>query len=71
MPSSELIELLAMVERAERPIRYEREGPELNQRVRRNLALNRALFWHDVQEVRKHAGNAVHEHWQVHFGGEP
>ncbi|MES2196164.1 MAG: hypothetical protein V4517_17235 [Pseudomonadota bacterium] len=71
MPSYDLIELLAVVERAERPIQSEGEGPGLNQRVRDNRWVNRALFWHDVEEVRKNGGHAVHDHWQVHFGGEP
>lgn len=69
-PSSDLIELLAVVERAERPIRSEGEGPELNRRVRQNRAANRALFWHDVEEVRN-SGHTVQDHWQVHFGGAP
>jgi hypothetical protein len=70
LPSPDLIALLAVVERAERPIRSDGEGPELNQRVRQNRAVNRALFWHDVAEVRS-AGHTVQDHWQVHFGGAP
>lgn len=70
VPSSDLIGLLAVVERAERPIQDEGEGRELNRRVRQNRAVNRALFWHDVEEIRN-AGHTVQDHWQVHFGGSP
>lgn len=70
-PSSDLVELLAVVERAERPIRYEGEEAQLNLRVRQNRALNRALFWHDVQEVRKNSGHPVQDYRQVYFGGAP
>ncbi|MDD1531001.1 hypothetical protein C7U92_28255 [Bradyrhizobium sp. WBOS7] len=69
-PSPDLIALLAVVERAERPIGHEGDGPELNLRVRQNRALNRALFWHDAEEARN-AGHTVQDHWQVHFGGTP
>jgi hypothetical protein len=51
-PPAALIELLAVVERAKRPMRLDGDGPTLNQLVRQISAVNRALFWHDVEEVR-------------------
>ena len=69
-PPAALIELLAVVERAERPMRLD-EGPPLNQLVRKIPAVHRALFWHDVEEVRKNSKHAVEGWRQVHFGGSP
>jgi hypothetical protein len=66
MPPAALIELLAVVERVER---LDGDGPPLNQLVRQTPAVHRALFWHDVGEVRKNSGHAVEGWWQVHFGG--
>ncbi|MGH9811028.1 MAG: hypothetical protein ACRD9W_27920, partial [Terriglobia bacterium] len=70
-PSAALIELLAVVERAERPMRLDGDGPPLNQLVRQTPAVHRALFWHDVEEVRRNSKHAVEGWWQVHFGGSP
>jgi hypothetical protein len=69
MPPAALIEFLAVVERAKRPMRLDGDGPPLNQLVRHTPAVHRALFWHDVEEVRKNSGHAVESLWQVHFGG--
>ncbi len=71
MPSAALIELLAVVERAERPMRLDGDGPPLNQLVRQSPTVHRALFWHDVEEVRRNSGHAIEGWWQVHFGGSP
>jgi hypothetical protein len=68
-PPPGLIELLAVVERARDTPRLDEDGPPLRQMVRQNPAVNRALFWHDVEEVRKNSRHVVEAYWQVHFGG--
>lgn len=68
VPAAAVIELLAVVERADRPPRLD-EGPPLNELVRQTPAVHRALFWHDVEEVRTNSGHPVQGWWQVHFGG--
>jgi hypothetical protein len=70
-PSSALIELLAVVERAERFVRFETDGPPLDQLVRQTPAVNRALFWYDVEEVRRNSKRVVEDWSQVLFGGKP
>ncbi len=70
-PSSGLIQLLSIVERAERPPRMTEDDPPLNELVRQNSAIERGLYWHDVCEVREHSKCPVVRHWEVHFGGQP
>jgi hypothetical protein len=52
-PSEGLVKLLSVVERAERGTHRKSEQPALNMLVRDNASVNRALFWYDVEEVRK------------------
>jgi hypothetical protein len=66
-PFDGLIKLLAVVERAERLSSLEGDSPPLDQLVRQNLAINRALFWHDVEEVRS-SKQVVVGWWQARLG---
>lgn len=52
-PSDGLVKLLSVVERAERGNHRYDEQPMLNTLVRQATSVNRALFWYDVEEVRK------------------
>ena len=69
-PFDGLIKLLAVVERAGQSISLDRDGPPLDQLVRQNTAINRALFWHDVEEVRS-SKQVVEGWWQVSFDRAP
>jgi hypothetical protein len=68
-PPRALIELLATIERADRHSRREDDKPHLSEFVRRDSAVQRELFWHDVADVRSQ-GRAVTAFWHTFFGGD-
>jgi hypothetical protein len=69
-PPNYLIRLLMVVERAGREGFTKEETPKLNQLVRSNPKLNRALFWADVAEQRANGKHGpVVAHWQVFLSG--
>lgn len=72
-PSNSLIGLLMVVERAEHDSDWGHAGRPLSEAVQRNQALQRALFWADVDEVRTHSKRADRpsRYWQVFFDGPP
>jgi len=72
-PSADLLKLLGVVERAERPVRPDENDPPLSKLIQSKPKLHRALFWYDVEEVRRHHKhqNPLVNPWQVHFGGTP
>jgi hypothetical protein len=72
-PSADLLKLLGVVERAERPGRPDDNDPPLSKLIQTKPKLNQALFWYDVDEVRHHHRhqNPLVNPWQVHFGGTP
>jgi hypothetical protein len=69
-PSDGLVRLLSVVERAERGSRRQNEQPALNTLVRDNASVNRALFWHDVEEVRQfHKKDSQQVDHYLYIGG--
>src|SRR5215468_2383446 len=72
-PSADLLKLLGVVERAERPVRPDENDPPLSKLIQSRSKLHRALFWYDVEDVRRHQKhqNPLLNPWQVHFGGTP
>ncbi|MGB3045001.1 MAG: hypothetical protein WBB98_17650 [Xanthobacteraceae bacterium] len=72
-PSSGLVQLLSVVERAEREWRPFDGRPQLSGLVRENVKLNRALFWFDIDEVRNsiEGQDAPLISHYVYVGGSP
>jgi hypothetical protein len=69
-PSDGLVKLLSVVERAERGTHRQNEQPALNTLIRDNASVNRALFWYDVEEVRKfHKSASQQVDHRLYIGG--
>ena len=67
-----VVRLLMAVERSERRLSFD-DGPSLDQSVRENAVLQRALFWADVEEVRQNDRDGNRELirlWQVYVHGQ-
>ena len=69
-PPASLVNLLSVVERAERPSGEPDDKPPLNELVQQHAKVQRELFWHDVAEARQHSRNPVVTTWDIHFGGQ-
>src|SRR5262249_2886085 len=72
-PSGDRLRVDGGVERAGRPARPDDNDPPLSKLIQSKPKLNQALFWYDVDDVRRHHRhqNPLVNPWQVYFGGTP
>ena len=64
-PPDYLLELLMVIERADRDSAWRDGEPSLVEMVRRNTALNRGLFWRDVEDTRLRGELQLGRYWEV------